>query len=220
MIKKILTLSTLAFSLSVMAQSGNVGTMQNSQNLSTVEHSDGYLTDSSGRVVRSGFGLCWRTSSYDPAYTYMRECDGERAVPSVAVTPAPEVRESVARAEPQPQPVVQNEVKTVILFAFDSSRISSEERVKLDSIINPNARYELTVTGHADPIGSDAYNRKLSERRAQAVYRYLRDNGIPSENIILFAAGETHPVVECGTRATRDNIACNAPNRRVEIITK
>lgn len=220
MIKKILTLSALALSMSVMAQTGLGNNLQYNPNLPTVENSNGYLTDSSGKVVRSGFGLCWRTSSYDPAYTYMRECDGDRTPPAVAqapdvVAPAPDIR-----PEPRPQPVVQNEIKTVILFDFDSSRISPQERVKLDSIINPNAKYQLTVTGHADPIGSDLYNRRLSERRAQAVYKYLRDNGIASENIELFAAGETRPVVECGTTQTRANITCNAPNRRVEIITK
>lgn len=79
------------------------------------------------------------------------------------------------------------------------------------------------VLGFTDRIGSDAYNRGLSEKRAQSVVDYLISKGIPSNKISARGMGESNPV----TGNTCDNvkpraalIECLGPDRRVEIEVK
>lgn len=120
--------------------------------------------------------------------------------------------------EPVVEQVVEHETIVVrdLLFAFDSAKLSQADQAKLDSVASrlkneaPNAR--LTITGHTDSVGSEAYNQKLSERRAQAVADYLISSGIPSANIVnVIGAGELQPIAD---NATKDG---RAMNRRVEI---
>ena len=76
----------------------------------------------------------------------------------------------------------------------------------------------MIVTGHTDRIGSDAYNQKLSERRANQVKDYLAAQGVDSGIISSAGKGESEPVVQCeGNKATKKLISCLQPNRRVEI---
>jgi OOP family OmpA-OmpF porin len=79
----------------------------------------------------------------------------------------------------------------------------------------------IAVTGHTDRLGSDAYNMKLSTRRAEAVKSYLvLTAAIPAGKIEARGAGESEPVTkpdQCqGNKATRELIACLQPDRRVE----
>ena len=77
------------------------------------------------------------------------------------------------------------------------------------------ASTRLSITGHTDSVGSDAYNQKLSERRANAVANYLIDAGVPSSIIVgVQGLGESQPVADNKTREGR------AENRRVEILIK
>jgi len=73
---------------------------------------------------------------------------------------------------------------------------------------------KLRVEGHTDSIGSDAYNLKLSERRAQAVRDYVVSQGIDAARISVKGWGKTKPVASNKTEAGR------AENRRVEIIAE
>jgi OOP family OmpA-OmpF porin len=76
----------------------------------------------------------------------------------------------------------------------------------------------VLVTGHTDLIGSDAYNQKLSERRANAVRKYLAAHGIDATRIKSEGKGKNEPVVDCkGVRGTKSLIECLAPNRRVVV---
>jgi outer membrane protein OmpA-like peptidoglycan-associated protein len=70
----------------------------------------------------------------------------------------------------------------------------------------------LTVTGHTDTVGSDAYNMRLSKRRAEAVASELEAKGIPSGEIALFAKGKRDPLVPTGDGVKEPQ------NRRVEIV--
>ena len=72
----------------------------------------------------------------------------------------------------------------------------------------------LEVTGHADRSGSDRYNLRLSQRRADAVKVALIDKGIPADQIAVIAKGESEPLV-----ATADGVR-EAQNRRVQVILK
>jgi OmpA-OmpF porin, OOP family len=69
----------------------------------------------------------------------------------------------------------------------------------------------VIATGHTDSRGTDAYNQKLSERRAQTVKEYMVSQGIPAAKITIAGKGETQPV------ATNNTDAGRAKNRRVDI---
>ncbi|WP_020181689.1 OmpA family protein [Methylotenera sp. 1P/1] len=131
-------------------------------------------------------------------------------------------------AEPAPAPVAckpQTETITVgaeKLFGFDKAKLKDEGKAALDEAAakikaNPEIK-AVIVTGHTDRIGSDAYNQKLSERRAKQVADYLVAQGVDSSLITATGKGESEPVVQCeGNKATKKLISCLQPNRRVEI---
>ena len=112
---------------------------------------------------------------------------------------------------PTPEkPIILHGVK----FEFDKSRLT----VKADSLLDlvaasmqrrPDVKVE--VGGHCDWIGSDAYNQKLSVRRAEAVRDYLISKGVTAENLTFQGYGETKPMADNKTAEGR------ALNRRVEL---
>jgi OOP family OmpA-OmpF porin len=113
------------------------------------------------------------------------------------------------------------------LFDFDKAVLKPEGKAAIDSeIISklPNVqKLELVlVTGHTDRIGTQQYNQKLSERRADAVRDYLVSKGVPKDRIETLGMGKTQPVpgVVCNQKALKALIACLAPNRRVEVEVK
>ncbi|WP_375737932.1 OmpA family protein [Pseudomonas boanensis] len=125
---------------------------------------------------------------------------------------------------PKEEPVVEApppvEYETIVvrdlLFEFDSAKLTAADEAKLDSVAsrlkNEAPTAKLTVTGHTDSVGSDAYNQKLSERRAQSVTDYLIRSGVPAGNFVgVTGAGESQPVAD---NATKDG---RSQNRRVEI---
>lgn len=260
-----------------------------------------YLTDSSGIVVRSSQGECWRTGSWSPALATVVGCDGvlakavpvptpapspkpepvppsepqaqmqpdaqsQRAdtlpapaapapLPPAAAAPAPEPAAPAAAApqtRPAPAPAVpsppsaapadiappqsatpaqraeaapsgneaqQPKAEKVTLdtdtyFDFDRSTLKPAGKRKLDELASRIASMQLEVvvaTGHTDWTGTDAYNQKLSERRARAVKNYLVEKGFPAGRIFTDGKGEKQPVATNKTREGR------AANRRVEV---
>ena len=78
-------------------------------------------------------------------------------------------------------------------------------------MLNENGHIHLHVSGHADSIGSESYNQKLSERRAQAVVDYMIDNGIAEERLVAEGFGESQPVSANDTEEGRQQ------NRRVQV---
>lgn len=88
----------------------------------------------------------------------------------------------------------------------------------LSTIADKGRIISLNIVGHTDRLGSDEYNNKLSEMRADSIKRYLISQGIPSEVITAHGVGKTMPIVQCN-QSKRDNalISCLEPNRRFEI---
>lgn len=88
----------------------------------------------------------------------------------------------------------------------------------LSAIADKGHIVSLTIVGHTDRLGSDEYNNKLSELRANTIKDYLISQGIPSEVITAHGVGKTMPIVQC-SQSKRDNalISCLQPNRRFEI---
>lgn len=122
---------------------------------------------------------------------------------------------------PAPLPAKPIRLSADTLFAFDKYALTPAGQQALDKLIarvRSASRIEtIRVTGYADRIGTDAYNLRLSRKRAQAVRSYLVDHGVPANAIVAEGRGEADPVVTCKDAAPGTLIACLAPNRRVEI---
>lgn len=104
-----------------------------------------------------------------------------------------------------------------ITFAYNRADINPQFHQTLDRIASTLNQYPQTyvdVVGHADAIGSDAFNLDLSQRRAQSVAGYLTSRGVIRERLIATGRGESQP------RASNDTEAGRAENRRVEIILR
>jgi OOP family OmpA-OmpF porin len=101
-----------------------------------------------------------------------------------------------------------------ILFDFDKAVLKEQFKSELDEtkvVFDQNPDLQVTVEGHTDSTGSDAYNQKLSERRAKAVVRYLEQNvGVDPSRLSAVGYGESKPV------ASNDTAEGRAKNRRVE----
>jgi OOP family OmpA-OmpF porin len=152
----------------------------------------------------------------------------EPVVAEAAPEPAPIAAAPEPEPAPAPEPVKctpQMDTITVgaeKLFGFDKANISNEGKEALnDAAAKIKANPELKaviVTGHTDRIGSDAYNQKLSERRANLVKDYLAAQGVDPSIIEAVGKGESDPVVQCtGNKKTKKLISCLQPNRRVTI---
>ncbi|MGE5364917.1 MAG: OmpA family protein [Bacteroidota bacterium] len=101
-----------------------------------------------------------------------------------------------------------------ILFETNSSELQPEAQdniVKLAKILNKYKDTNVLIEGHTDSDGTDAYNQKLSERRAAAVTQYAESNGVSSSRITMKGYGESQPV------ASNDSPDGKRQNRRVEI---
>ena len=146
----------------------------------------------------------------------------EPAPPPPPPAPAPRV-EPTPPPPPPPAPAPKAEKITTastVNFDFDRYVIRPDARSKLDDLVGKLRSVNLEViiaVGHADRIGSDAYNMKLSVRRADSVKAYLVSKGIAASRIYTEGKGERQPVKECkGDKKTKELIACLEPNRRVE----
>ncbi len=101
-----------------------------------------------------------------------------------------------------------------VTFEFNSSRLTANAKVILNQVADAlSARTDLKVEigGHTDSVGSDAYNQKLSERRARSVYDYLVARGIAPSRMFSRGYGETQPVDSNQTNEGQEL------NRRVEM---
>lgn len=182
----------------------------------------GYLTDSRGLVVRSNYGLCWRAGS-DPDTASSNACDPKPApAPTARVEQAPQP--AVVAAAPMPAPAVQKvTLDADTLFDFNKSVLRPAGRTALDEFVAKARAIDpetIVAIGHADRLGSEAYNQRLSERRVEAVKVYLVSQGIEANRIRTEGRGETQPVTkagECLGRKSAKVIACLQPDRRVEI---
>ena len=107
--------------------------------------------------------------------------------------------------------------RTTLYINFDTNKaeIRKADQKELQTAIDFVKRYpetKIVVVGHTDSTGSDAYNQKLSERRANAVKKYLVDSGhVKADMITAEGRGEAEPIADNKTKEGR------AKNRRVEI---
>ncbi len=103
--------------------------------------------------------------------------------------------------------------ESVVNFGFDSSNLTSTAKMNLDKlsqVLKNNPDTNVNIYGHTDSKGTDEYNQKLSERRANSVKSYLVATGVASSRLFPMGMGEQEPI------ATNDTDAGRAQNRRVE----
>lgn len=193
---------------------------------------EGYLTDTRGNLVKNNYNECWRTGYWTPAMA-IAECD-----PDLVKKAEPKMAEAEAPAA-APAPVVGPEkaafapitLQAETLFDFDKSVIRADGKKQLDNeVVGKLKEYPqvevVLVTGHTDRIGSDAYNQKLSQRRADAVKDYLVAQGVEANRIETAAKGESEPVVSCDnvkgkvSGKNKKLVECLQPNRRVMVEVK
>jgi OOP family OmpA-OmpF porin len=132
--------------------------------------------------------------------------------------------------KPAPKP---KKPKTITLGAdalfpigkSDISTISPRGRKMLDTLVadikkefGTDGSARLHIVGHADKYGNPASNLALSKDRAESIKTYLAEGGIPRRSMTTDGRGDKEPVITtCGKTPTKENIACNKPNRRVVI---
>jgi OOP family OmpA-OmpF porin len=178
--------------------------------------------NASGDVWKNSTGLCWRNANWTPA-TAAADCDGAlapapKAAPAPAPAPAaaPAPAPKAAEPAPAPQPPAASKVTYAAdaFFDFDKAVLKAEGKAKLDDLASKVKAINLEViiaVGHTDSVGTDAYNQKLSVRRAEAVKAYLVSRGIEKNRVYTEGKGEKQPVADNKTAEGR------AKNRRVEI---
>jgi OOP family OmpA-OmpF porin len=156
--------------------------------------------NASGDVWKNASGDCWRDANWTPA-TAAPGCGAPAAdVASKAANPVAAASKVTYAAD--------------AFFDFDKAVVKPAGKAKLDDLVSKVKGINLEViiaVGHTDSIGSDAYNQKLSVRRAEAVKAYLVSKGIEKNRIYTEGKGEKQPVASNKTKEGR------AKNRRVEI---
>ena len=203
-----LLLGSLLLSATALAQSANT---------------TAYVVDTRGNVAKSGFGLCWRTGYWTPAMA-IAECDADL----VKKEPAPQPKAVAAPPPPPPAAPPKPAAEKVTLaadtlFEFDKAVLLPEGKTKLDGLAAKIKELKLEViiaVGHADRFGSDKYNQKLSEKRAESVKAYLVGKGIEPNRVYTEGKGKKQPVTkagQCNGPKSKKVIACLQPDRRVEI---
>lgn len=210
-----------------------------SRQVTSVPNQKGYIQSPDGGIVTSPFankdspfGLCVRTPFWDPTNA-QKGCD-EDLIPKPPPPPAPRVApppppppppapppaKPPAPPAPKPPPPPPKPTSEKVTFAadtffdFDRAVLKPEGKAKLDDLVGKIKGITLEViiaVGHTDAAGSDAYNQKLSLRRAEAVKGYMVSKGIEANRVYTEGKGEKQPVADNKTAAGR------AKNRRVEI---
>ncbi len=105
-----------------------------------------------------------------------------------------------------------------ITFAFNSAELAPESLPVLKNLGEALKGNELgasciQIEGHTDSKGSDAYNQKLSQRRAQSVVRYLAKSlSVEEDRLLAAGKGESEPIADNGTDSGRQK------NRRVQVV--
>ncbi|MGB9150669.1 MAG: OmpA family protein [Burkholderiales bacterium] len=182
--------------------------------------------------------LGWRHAALDisiaenldaKAKRLIDECAKPQPVPLAVVPAAPA---PVVLQAPAPAPIVQTVVverynlMADALFNYDRydlANLRPEGKARLDNLAERMKAMSgvemIKLTGHADRLGGDNYNQRLSERRAETVRAYLVSKGVDSNLIQALSRGETEPLTtQCsGDTRTKALIECLQADRRVEI---
>lgn len=200
-----------------------------------------YAIDQRNVVVKSGADLCWRTGYWSPgAAAEVKagevpvgcECDKD-VVGADKCSPTPARSAAAAPIAVPAAPIAAPKkcdfsatLSADSAFAFNKATLTGAAKANLDKSVLARMAgcadvTAVIVTGHTDRLGSQAYNQKLSEKRADAVRAYLVSKGAKADSIDTMGAGKTQPIKGCDDKLGRKKlIECLAPNRRVTIDVK
>lgn len=186
--------------------------------------------DEDGGGFNAGGGLRFRITSSDSIGVFGRyDYSNQDAAPDTtnvrqfvttgisynhSFAAAPPAQEYIPPPPPPAPPVKRKIVLRGVNFDFDKSNIRADARPILDEairVLRDEPQIRVSVEGYTDSIGSDAYNQRLSERRAQSVVNYLVQGGIARSRLDPIGFGENDPV------ASNDTEEGRAQNRRVEL---
>ena len=178
-------------------------------NSRNVQNTDGQIWVSGDYGATNGTDkLCWQTGYYP---------DGN-PIPGCDVIKGPTIQ-TIQKVDGK----LTLDAST--LFDFDKSNlrpVGQQMLGRLAAFLNRNTYSQSVVVGHTDSWGSDAYNDRLSLRRAEAVKAYLVSQGVPADKVVTQGMGERDLIVSpascTGTKAARQ--ACEQPNRRVTVDIK
>ncbi len=185
-------------------------------------------------VTAVGGTVCVRTSDWTPARAAAaaacKQCTPDLCpAPPPAPVAKPEAKpEAKPAAKPAPKPEPRNvELKIELQgIPFNKTEMTADNRKELDEFLNKEVKPLTTVgaviiTGHTDRIGSEKYNKKLSEKRALGVKDYVVSKGIDQKLIFWEGKGPKQPIPVtkfCDNKMKRKQlIECLAPNRRVTV---
>ena len=175
-------------------------------------HTDGFATDSSGKIVTDGKGECVSFGKLKHDHDHMGKNAQDCGKPKEVAKPAPK-----PEPKPAPKPVVHETITLGASALFDTNKsdIRPAARAELDDVAAKLKAYfavdAISVVGHTDSRGSEKYNQGLSERRANSVRNYLISKGIDGSKIVATGEGELKPVADNKTKEGRQ------ANRRVVI---
>jgi len=113
-------------------------------------------------------------------------------------------------------PTLSGRTRLLVFFDFNSATLKSESFPDLNravTVLKNNPQMNVTVAGYTDSVGSDEYNKVLSDSRAKSVKIYLAEHGVSASRINAIGYGEENPIA---TNATEEG---RALNRRVEFIS-
>ena len=195
------------------------------QDIKAATPKSAYVQDGRGIIARNPFGLCWRTGYWTPADA-VPGCDGELAPPVQKPTAPPVVEAPPPPPPPPPAPPKRCDATVTLAndqtFAFNKAVLTDAAKARIDSEVLPKiaacAKVDIVlVTGHTDKLGTQQYNQKLSEKRADVVAAYLKSKGIEAP-LDTLGVGKTQGIQACDDKLPRKKlIECLAPNRRVTI---
>ncbi len=163
-----------------------------------------YAVDPWDKIVKDPYGHCIRTP-YWTAAKDVAECGA-----TVAVEPA----------TPQCEKIT---LGTDTLFEFDKYNLKPTGVARLTQLASDINRAErlstVKIVGHTDSKGTDAYNMRLGQRRADTVASFLASRNVPAAKIRASSMGELKPVAPNTLPNGKDNPEGRALNRRVDVTT-
>lgn len=207
-VSKYLTIAAVAVTMTAFGQLSYAHNAVAKKDAQKTKGNAGHVVDANGFLVLDGGGQCVLTPLYEKEKHGLEVCGEVEPKPAAAPAPAP-----------APTPVVQKStLNAKELFDFNKAVVKPTAAKDLDGlaggILGLKALDGVEIVGHTCSIGSDAYNQKLSERRAAAVKDYLVKKGVPAGKITTSGMGEKAPAASNKTKDGR------AQNRRVEVTVK
>ena len=140
---------------------------------------------------------------------------GYKSLPGSETGPGSKPKPSKGTTDPDEYFVLNS-----ILFGFDSSELDDEAKSEMErvfDVMRQHPEIKLELTGHTDAVGSEEYNRRLSDQRAQSIALYLIGKGIQASRIKVTSAGETAPIARNMYEDGSDSPDGRRLNRQVSI---